>query len=180
MTRRARILACCLLAVCTAAAVAAESEDSAKKPRMAMDFAFVDINPASATHGQEIALGEALSERGVIVNFLASWCTYCWVELPELERLFRADEANVVGIALDEGDASGEVKNLVTMLERAELTIPVLYVPEDRKAWMESFYDYQLLPATYLIDKTGEVRRTFQGKVPFDALKREVDRTLGP
>lgn len=156
------------------------SDTDATPTEVALELEFVDINPHSPSHGKKIKLSERYAERGVVLNFLASWCGYCWKELPELQQLHRDGVATVVGVAADEGDPTDEVPFLMSHLEQAKLTIPVLYVPPEALERVESFYDYQILPATYFIDRHGAVRRVLQGKVPFEALRREIDRSLGP
>jgi len=162
-------LCCC----CLAPALAGD-----EKPR-AMDFTFEDINPASPTHGKQLSLNELYAGRGVVLNFLASWCGYCWKELPILQQLHDDEKAFVVGMAADEADAPGQIERLLVMVRRAGLTIPILHVPADKLSGMESFYDYEILPATYLIDKEGMVRQVLQGKVPAEALEAEIGRNLG-
>jgi len=152
-----------------------EGGDSAR----ALDFSFEDINPLSATHGKRLTLSELYSQRGLVLNFMASWCGFCWKELPDLQKLHAADTAKIVGVAADEGDESGELSVLRGMLKKSETTIPVLYVPVEDLARIESFYDYSILPATYLIDGDGVVQQVFQGKVPQETLRREIRDRLG-
>ena len=50
------------------------SPSPAPTQALAPDFAFVDINPASASHGETLALEQLRAERGLVLQFVASWC----------------------------------------------------------------------------------------------------------
>lgn len=180
--RRALLLAIMAMSMVAGAASRADTlpvASAGSEAARALDFSFEDINPRSATHGQRLTLSELYPRRGLVLNFMASWCGFCWKELPELQKLHAVDTAKIVGMAADEGDETGEVRALRRMLEKSETTIPVLYVPTEELARIESFYDYSILPATYLIDGQGIVRHVFQGKVPGETLQREIRDRLG-
>lgn len=144
--------------------------------RQAPDFTFEDINPASETFGKKITLSEAYAEEGVVLNFLASWCGYCWKELPYLQEMSAAGEANVVGVAADEYGAPPEL--VLSLVKRAELTIPILWVDEQTAKALEADYAHQMLPATYLIDAEGMIVKLLEGAVEPEQLRSEIARAL--
>jgi thiol-disulfide isomerase/thioredoxin len=145
--------------------------------RIAADFSYEDINPNSATFGQRLSLSELYSERGLVLNFLASWCGFCWKELPELDRIGKTTVAPIVGVAADEYEGS---EKLVGMVREAELSFPILLVPGEDIDAMGEEYAHQTLPATYLIDKRGRIRVVFQGLAPEKELMRQIRNTLQP
>ena len=166
-----------VLLLAVTAVPAGEAMPAAEAVRHAQDFTFEDINPASPTHGDTLTLSELWADEGLVLNFLASWCGYCWKELPHLQKMQDAGEARVFGMAADE---YGEPRGLLlSMVERAKLTIPILWVPEERVAWLEQHYDHRMLPATYVIDRSGEIRRVMQGALPAEAIREEIARGLG-
>jgi len=156
-----------LALVCCAAA--------ADEPRLARDFTYEDINPNSPSHGKRLSLAQLYSERGIVLNFMASWCEYCWKELPELERLRQSKAAPIVGVAADEYDGP---QSLLTRLGRSRPTMPVLLVPRAEIEAMGRAYDHQVLPATYLIDRRGRIRGVYQGLAPLGELSQRIDADL--
>jgi thiol-disulfide isomerase/thioredoxin len=150
----------------------AAGESDPEPLRAAHDFTARDINPASTTHGQRLSLSELYAPRGVVLNFLASWCTHCWEELPELEKLHASRQARIVGVAADEYGAPVSV--VLGLVERAGLTIPVLFVPRDQAPVLERHYDHEMLPATYVIDRQGRIRSVMQGATPPEELRDEI------
>jgi len=166
-----------LVLVCSGASWAGTEPGSAPA---AMNLAYEDINPRSATHGQEVALSDLWSERGIVLSFVASWCGYCRKELPDLQALHAAGAARVVGVVADEGDETGKALQMRQLIDEAELTMPMLYVPSSELKRVESFYDYSILPATYLIDRGGAVRKVFEGQASRSALSAGIENWLAP
>ena len=60
--------------ICAAAIFAGTLESPARRAR---DFALEDINPRSATFGKTLELRELYGERGLLLQFVASWCAPC-------------------------------------------------------------------------------------------------------
>ena len=149
---------------------------TAAEDRKAVDFTFEDINPASSTHGQKISLSDVYGDRGVVLNFLASWCGYCWEELPYLQAISAQGEATVIGVAADEYGAPPSL--VLSLVERAELTIPILWVDEETAKALETDCAHQMLPATYLIDAEGMIVKLLEGAVKPERLREEIARAL--
>lgn len=158
-----------------AALPALGAAEPAAAGRTAHPFAYRDINPGSATHGQELALNDLLDGRGVVLNFIASWCGPCWGELPEFQRLY-SDGTPIIAVAADEYDQPADA--LVGRLEAAGVTMPVLLVPKADIDTMERFYDHRFLPSTYLVDAQGAIRRVFEGVVSGERLLAAVHDDL--
>jgi peroxiredoxin len=149
------------------------------QPRQARDFEFQDINPRSPTHGKKLALRDLYAERGLVLQFTASWCEYCRVDLPALQDLFVKERIPLVLVAADE---NGFPESMGIVAERAALSAPILYVPPRRVARMARAYTHEILPATYLIDRSGRIVREFVGAKPVAELAQaiRVELTLGP
>ena len=158
------------LAACLGANAPAEAPT-----RAAHSFTYRDINPASASHGKRLSLPKLYAERGVVLNFLASWCDFCWKELPELDRLRKTREAPIVGVAADE---YGDPAPLLALLARSRSTMPVLLVPPAEIEAMSEAYDHRVLPATYLIDRQGRILRVYEGLAPIAELSARIDADL--
>ena len=86
---------------------------------LAYNFTLQDLD------GNEVNL-EALHGRPVVVNFWASWCAPCRVEMPELEAAFQAyQEDDLVILALDQ-EESPEVVHEFFIEEMGLTFTPVL------------------------------------------------------
>ena len=97
---------------------------------------------------------EAYADKLVVLNFWATWCTPCTIEMPTLEALWRQYEGRglvVIGVSVDR-DAPRTV--LEPYIRNHELTFPILLDPDSRaaRAWRVTG-----IPATFLVRPDGEV-----------------------
>ncbi len=100
----------------------------------------------------------------VLLNFWATWCPPCRDEMPAMERLFQRYRHRgfaVVAVSLDANAAL-----VPPFLRKYGLTFPVAHDP--RMAVAER-YGVRALPATFLIDRTGEVRAVAFGPRDWDS-----------
>lgn len=141
----------------------------------AFDFELRDINPASPTHGDTVRLSDLYRHGGLLVNFIASWCGPCGVELPLMQALHAAGEVLVVCVAADE---VGGAEDVLPLVRRSGVTMPVLFASEEEARTLALHYDYTFLPATYLIDASGLVRTVFEGIVDEHSLREELAKHL--
>ncbi len=151
------------------------SEAVPSQYRQARNFEFEDINPRSESYGQQLVLRELYAERGLVLQFVASWCEPCREKLPHLEELYATGRAPVVLVAADE---HGYPASILIVAERTSLTAPILYVPLDETEQLAHFYDYEVLPATYLIDRQGLIRQVHQGAWFKQRLTAAIEREL--
>lgn len=107
--------------------------------------------------GGALRLGEQRG-RVVLVNFWASWCGPCRLELPQLNRLhdaYRGAGLVLLGVNVDEDPAAA-----AAVARRQGLRFPVLL--DSDKAVVRR-WDLGSMPATVLIDRDGRVRHVHRG-----------------
>jgi peroxiredoxin len=107
--------------------------------------------------GPNLRLGEQRG-RVVMVNFWATWCGPCRVELPHLQRLsdrYRASGFTLLAVNIDEDPAAARA-----LAGKLGLKFPVL-LDTDKK--VVGAWDLNAMPATVLIDKDGRVRQVHRG-----------------
>ena len=84
----------------------------------------------------------------VFLNFWATWCIPCRLEMPAMERLYREFRGRgFVVLAVNVQEGSAAVRAFVRELN---LTFPVVLDPKGAAAMA---YAVRGLPATYLIDR---------------------------
>lgn len=124
---------------------------------------------ASTTlEGQEIAL---LDARGtpVILNFWATWCRPCAVEMPILEAIYQAG-VNVVGINV----GLERQETVQGWVENANLTFPI--VVDDAGRTLEAKYRIQQgLPVTFFIDRQGIIQYIQYGALDENSLQAGLE-----
>ncbi len=75
-------------------------------------------------------------------------------------------------------DERGYPESILIVAERRNLTPPILYVPLDETEQLAQFYDYETLPATYLIDRQGVIRQEHQGAWSEQRLRAAIELEL--
>ena len=92
----------------------------------------------------------------LVLNFWATWCEPCLVELPSLDQ-FQREFANqgvvVLGVSIDRNE-----KLYRQFLDRTHLSFATARDPE---AEISSSYGTFLYPETYIIDPSGKVVEKF-------------------
>jgi peroxiredoxin len=109
---------------------------------------------------------ETWQDKLIVLNFWATWCTPCTLEMPTLERLWREYRERglvVVGISVDRG---GPRTLIGPYLQNLELTFPILLDPEMKtaEAWRVT-----ALPATFIVRPGGEVTGLAVGPREWDS-----------
>ena len=97
---------------------------------------------------------EDFSHNLLVVNFWATWCTPCTVEMPTLERLwheYRARGLVVLGVSVDRGAPRALLEPYIA---HHQLTFPILLDPDLKAA---GAWRVTSLPATFIVKPGGEV-----------------------
>jgi len=163
ISRLFRLLACCALLCTIEAPGQARSEIVGKA---APEFVRRDL------HGHEVDL-EKYRGSVVLLNFWATWCAPCQVELPEFEawqKKYGADGLRVIAVSMDDGDAG--VRKTV---RRLHLNLAVVM----GDAEIGQAYGGVLgLPVTFLIDREGKIAAQFKGETDLGQMEGEIGRLL--
>lgn len=123
--------------------------------------------------GDPVSL-ESLRGKVVLVNFWATWCPPCRIEMPGFERVYqeRKDQGFViVALSTDRG-GSAEVERFLS--ERG-ISFPAAMASREL---VREFGGIPGLPTSFLIDRHGRIRHTVTGIFASPALRMAVDRLL--
>jgi peroxiredoxin len=128
--------------------------------------------------GKTVRLSDYLGKQVVLLDFAATWCQPCLVELHHLRRLYEKEAPRgfvVLAIAMDSSDTVAEVPSWA---KRNEIVFPVLL---DEDSHIASIYNpKKSAPLTVLIDKKGDIVYVHDGYNPGDevALEQHVASVL--
>jgi peroxiredoxin len=103
--------------------------------------------------GRTVSLDE-WRDRAIVLNFWATWCQPCTLEMPTLEALWQAYRERglvVVGVSVDRGAPRAL---LDPYLKNLGLTFPILLDPDAATA---GTWRVTGIPATFLVRPSGEV-----------------------
>ena len=129
-----------------------------KKPTSSINFELENLN----------GLKEQLTDykgKVVFLNFWATWCGPCRIEMPSMERLyteFKEDGLVILAVNLGESSAiAGE------FMKSNNLSFPVLL---DEDQTVAAIYGVRSIPTTYLIDRDGNILGMAVGAREWDSL----------
>ena len=88
----------------------------------------------------------------VLLNFWATWCPPCRLEMPSMERLYREFRDRGLEVVTVNFMESGE--QVRAFVEEQKLTYPMLL---DKEAEIAGRYGVMRLPVTVLVGREGEV-----------------------
>jgi len=137
---------------------------SANAPVPAFELATLD--------GQTIS-SHALRGKVVLVNFWATWCPPCRVEMPGFQAEYdrrQKDGFVVLGIATD-----GDRDQVDRFLTEHHITYPIAMASG---TVVQRFGGVNVLPTSFLIDREGRIRNEVRGFFAPLALREAVDHLL--
>ncbi len=129
--------------------------------------------PVFSLPGLDDKLHRLTDYRGkqVALNFWATWCVPCRLEMPLLEKTYqRLQGSGVVVIGINMGEAVSPVRQYV---EDLHITFPILLDADQTAA---AQYQVIGLPTTFFIDGQGIVRASQVGPLDEDSLQSYLDR----
>jgi len=136
-------------------------------PKKAPDIRFTGLD------GKDYQLSD-FRGKVVIVNFFASHCPPCMVELKELAKLYRKYEGRglvIISLMVDE-----EASPLLPQIVRAKgITYPVGIASEKI---MEAFGNVYITPTTFIINKEGQVVKRLVGYAGPKYLEKKIREYL--
>jgi len=112
----------------------------------APEFTLSDI------HDAQVSLSD-FRGRVVLLNFWATWCGPCRIEMPTLQALTEDYAALPFAVLAVAGDFEGKAK-VAPFMEDMGLTFPGLI---DQDSRIQDLYLVNALPMTYVLDKQGTV-----------------------
>ena len=114
--------------------------------------------------GNMVSLSQ-LRGKVVLLNFWATWCGPCRVEMPAMEQLYRSYSRKDFEILAVSTDAQGAA---VTRPFQQEMgfTFPILHDADYRVGLL---YGARSLPMTFMVDRKGIVRQKVPGARNWDA-----------
>ena len=113
-----------------------------------------------------------LKGKVVLLDFWATWCVPCRVELPNLELLHRDfKDKGLLVLGVD----TEEPKDQTAFMEKFGYTFRFLVDPNEK---VKNLYAVGGIPATVLIDKDGNIQMFDTGAASYDSLRETVRRMI--
>jgi cytochrome c biogenesis protein CcmG/thiol:disulfide interchange protein DsbE len=159
--------------------VAGRSSGRSPSPQNAGAIIPADLRAAAPelslpdAYDQPVRLGD-LTGHVVLVNFWATWCAPCVVEMPwfaALERDYRTEGLAVIGVSLD--DEGWAVVRPFAAAHGVPYTIAM-----GTASTAAAFGGIDALPSTFLIDRHGRIASVHVGLAPESEYRAQIRHLL--
>jgi peroxiredoxin len=113
--------------------------------------------------------------RPVIVNFWATWCAPCRIEMPELQEAFdqHQDEGLAI-LALDQDEPVERAREFFY----DEMGLSFTPLVDEKSAIASAYSSYSVLPTTYFIAPDGTVTAIHRGPLTLGQIEGYLDKTI--
>jgi thiol-disulfide isomerase/thioredoxin len=108
----------------------------------------------------------------LIINFWATWCKPCLVEMPDfvkLQKEYETQGLQIIGITCPPMTQ----KNVEDVAQKLKINYPILYGTDEVS---DAYYASAVLPTTLVVDREGKIRARILGIL----VPEEFDRSVKP
>ncbi|MGC1362121.1 MAG: TlpA disulfide reductase family protein, partial [Silvibacterium sp.] len=136
------------------------------------------------TSGHKVSLSD-YKGKAVIVDFWATWCAPCKIEIPWLEQFhnqYASQGLEILGISEDDLDPEDKAKllqekqGIANKAAQLKINYPVLI---DDASVSTPYGGIDGLPTTFFIDRSGKVVASTVGLASRDMIEADIKKALG-
>jgi len=132
--------------------------------------------------GNEVTLAQ-YKGTVVLVDFWATWCEPCYVEIPwliEMQQKYAAKGFTVLGVSMDEDGKSAVVpflakERFTVNSQKLPMNYPIVLGNDEIADKFGGLLGY---PTGFLISRDGKVVKKFQGLTSFDDIAKAIESQL--
>ncbi len=128
-----------------------------KEKREATDFELEDL-------GGNLRKLSSFREKVVFLNFWATWCGPCLIEMPSMQRLY--DKLKNEGLEIVAVDLQESKRRVKKFVDQYKLSFQILL---DKNGEVGITYGARGIPMTYLIDRDGYIFARAMGPREWDS-----------
>lgn len=134
--------------------------------------------------GQQVSLA-SFKGHPVVIDFWATWCGPCKMEIPWLEdfqKQYAGQGLQIIGINADDLDKSDAAKLFTEKREisdfatKMHINYPVLL---DANAIADAWGGVDALPTTFFIDRSGKIVASTVGLPSHDEIVSDIQKAIG-
>jgi thiol-disulfide isomerase/thioredoxin len=151
------------------ASIMKPQDDGPANGTMAPDFTLKTLD------GKDVSLS-SMKGKAVMVNFWATWCEPCKIEMPwmvELQEKYRKDGFEIIGVAMDDSDN----KEIAAFAKKMNVNYTIL---KGSEKVADLYGGLDGLPTNFFLDRNGKVIDSFKGLRSESVIVDDIKKALGP
>lgn len=137
----------------------ADYEQTGSDAVIAPDFELESLD------GTSIKLSQ-LRDKNVILNFWATWCGYCVIEMPDLQKLQEAHREDLLVLTVNVGESKDVAQKF---MEDNNLDLAVVL---DTDMNVADTYGIRSFPTTIAVNKKGEAVKGYVGMLTYEQMEQ--------
>ncbi len=148
--------------------VATDADDATAAREVApLNFTLKDMN------GVDVRL-ESFKGKVILINFWATWCGPCVIEIPYLIELQRqyADDLVVLGVSVDD-----PIEKLKPYAMKMKVNYPLL-VGKGRQDFQDAYGPFWGIPVTVFVSRDGLIHKKHSGLASKEQFEHEITALL--
>ena len=141
--------------------------DAERPPVPAPDFSLQNAQ------GEDVTFAELAKGKAVVINFWATWCTYCVQEMPDFQRVYEEFGDDVLFMMINATDGVNETKTKAReFIEEKGFTFPIFY---DVGIEACTAYGVNAFPSTVFVNPDGTLAAGIRGQISEATLREGVE-----
>ncbi len=134
------------------------------------------------TTGKKVSLAD-YKGKAVLVNFWATWCGPCKVEIPWFDKLheqYAPQGFEILGVSVDDLDLDDKAKlstekaEVVKFAKGMQINYPVLF----NGLSLKSYGELDAFPTSFYVDRNGKVVDVVTGLISRDEVEADIKKAL--
>ncbi|MEA5093598.1 TlpA family protein disulfide reductase [Sedimentibacter saalensis] len=144
------------------------STQKQENPQTSEDAIIAPDFELESLDGTTIKLSE-MRDKNVIINFWATWCGYCVIEMPDLQKLQETYKDDLLVLTVNVGESKEIVQKF---MEENNLNLTVVL---DKDMAVSNNYGIRSYPTTIAVNKKGEAVRGYVGMLTYEQMELLYD-----
>jgi len=139
------------------------------KAKIAPDFTLQSLD------GRSVKLSD-FRGKAVLLNFWATWCAPCRVEMPwlvEFHKQYESQGLEIVGVSMDD---AGQETAIADFIKERNVNYPIL---KGNNEVADVYGGLRFLPQTIFIDRDGNIVKTTYGIESKDKFEESIQHLVG-
>jgi thiol-disulfide isomerase/thioredoxin len=118
-----------------------------------------ELEFTDAISGSTVSI-KSLKGKVVVIDFWATWCAPCVVEIPKMKELYtkyRNQGVEFIGVSLDAPKEEGGLDKFKTFVQKKEIAWPQYFQGRGWESEFSTSWGIDAIPTVFVVDTEGKL-----------------------